>query len=372
MPNKRIYFFIGTTTELVRISPILKELKKRRMPFKIISSGQNKIHTDQLKEYVGEIKIDITLKEKGDKSSALHFALWSINVFFTALFKLRGEFKDLSIKNCHFIIFGDPISTSIGAILAKFYRLNLIHLESGDLSFDLREPFPEEICRNINIHLANVLFPPGDWAMNNLNKVHGLTKKRINTYYNTQTEVLQFSLEKKPSQNIQKLIKDFGKYYILIMHRQEHVFFRKEWTKRILKFVLKNSDPKLKCIIFDHPLSNQIISSIKPTLSPDNRKRIVTLPLLSYSDFLNLMRNAEYIASDSATNQYESYLLGKPYLALRERVEQTEGIGENVVISLGDTTIMKDFLLNYPIYQKKGITPKKKPSRIIADYLQNN
>lgn len=179
MAKRKIYFFIGTTTELVRISPILKELKKRHLKYKIISSGQNQIKTQQLADYLGPIKIDIAFPNKKNKSSAIRFLFWSIKLFFVALIKLRTEFKGLNKQNSHFVIFGDPVSTSIGAIIAKIYGLNLIHLESGDLSFDLKEPFPEEICRHINIHLADALFPPSDWAMDNLAKIPGLTKQRI-------------------------------------------------------------------------------------------------------------------------------------------------------------------------------------------------
>lgn len=368
--QKKIYFFIGTTTELVRISPVIKELKKRNLTYKIISSGQNKIHTEQLKDYLGDIQIDISFSEKSSQSSLFFFIIWSVKVFFTALIRLRREFKGLNKKTCHFIIFGDPISTSIGAILAKIYGLNLVHLESGDLSFDLTEPFPEEICRNINIRLADVLFPPGDWAMSNLKKVRGITDHRINTYYNTQTEVFTWALNTKPTKKITELIKSLGKYYILIMHRQEHVFFRKNWTKGMLKFILKNSNSDLECVMFDHPLSKQIISSIQPELTQKEKKRIHTLNMLTYPEFLYLMKHAEYIASDSATNQYEAFLLGKPYLALREKVEQSEGIGENVVLSKGDKRIMQKFLSSYNAYSREKIEPQKRPSDIIVDYLE--
>jgi UDP-N-acetylglucosamine 2-epimerase (non-hydrolysing) len=369
--RKHIYFFVGTTTELVRVTPIIKELKKRHIPYKIIASGQNKIHLDHIRHYVKDIQIDLLLKEKGNKSSIFRFVTWSFLAFFIGMFKLRKEFRGLNKNNSHFIIYGDPVSTSIGAIIAKMYNLHIVHVESGDFSFDLREPFPEEVCRNINVWLADVLFPPSSWAINNLKK-KGVTKKIINTYYNMQLEVFQQSIKTKPSKALQKTLKQLDNYYILIMHRQEHVFFKKDWTARMLKFIIENSPKDVKCVMFDHPLSMQIVESIKPQLSKKLAKNITTLPLLSYSDFLHFMKNSEYLASDSATNQYETYMIGKPYLSLRDKTEQIEGINENVVLAKGDESIMQEFLLNYKRYKRKRVIPQKVPSKIIVDYLEKH
>lgn len=366
--HKKIFFFIGTTTELVRIAPILKELKKRNVDFKIIASGQNKIYLNHVSLYVRDLQIDILLKEKGNKSSAFHFFLWSVRTFFMGCFVLRKEFRGLNKSNSRFIIFGDPISTTIGAMIAKIYGLCIVHIESGDFSFDLREPFPEEVCRNINVMLADVLFPPSTWALTNLKKKK-INKKAINTYYNTQLEVFQWAIKEKPSEKVKGLIKKLDKYYILIMHRQEHVFFRKDWTRTILKLVIENSHANLRCVMFDHPLSKEIVEEIKPTLTKHVQKSIITLPLISYSDFLYLLKKSEYLASDSATNQYETFLLGKPYLALREKTEQLEGLNQNVVLSKGDANIIKSFLKNYKKYKRKAIKPTKKPSTIIVNYL---
>lgn len=357
----KIYFFIGTTAELIRISPIIKELKKRRIRFKIITSGQVKIHFEDMAGYVKNLKPDIAFKEKAKKSSMLHFSLWAIKTFFTALIRLRKEFKGLDKNKSYFVICGDPVSTSIGALIASIYGLKIVHIESGDLSFNLLEPFPEEICRNINLFLADILFPPSQWANDNLKRIH---KLKVNTYYNTLLEGFNWALRKKtPEAGFVK----GKKYYILIMHRQEHVFFRKDWARETLRLVIENANPDLTCVLFNYPITVKIVNTLN--INPATKSKILISSPLPYSSFLNLMKNSEFITTDGATNQYEAYLMGKPCLILRDYTEQIEGIGKNVVLYKSNEQTLKMFLQNYKKFKFKPITSKIRPSKIIVDYL---
>jgi len=52
MQEKKIYFFIGTTAELIKIAPIIRELEKRKKSFTIIDSGQNKTRFEDLNGFI--------------------------------------------------------------------------------------------------------------------------------------------------------------------------------------------------------------------------------------------------------------------------------------------------------------------------------
>ena len=86
---------------------------------------------------------------------------------------------------------------------------------------------------------------------------------------------------------------------------------------------------------------------------------------------MKLMKGAQFMASDSAFNQLESYLMGLPYLALRDHTEQIEGLDRNVVLAKNSESIMKQFLNNYRQYRTKPISDTSKPSRIIVNFLMN-
>ncbi|QQS38613.1 UDP-N-acetylglucosamine 2-epimerase [Candidatus Woesebacteria bacterium] len=351
-------FMVGTTAELIRVAPILIELKKRNQKYKIILSGQNNVRVKEVEKYTGQLETTLLIN-KSTKPSVFRFGIWAVKAFILGLDILHKE-KMQARKNINLIIYGDPVTTTIGAIIAKILHIKIIHIESGDLSKNLKEPFPEEICRNINIRLADVLFPPSTWATNNLKNIH---KPKINTHFNTLLE--GFNWYKK--QTIQKNVIPKQKYYILILHRQEHVIFRKNWSKKIIKTVIDNSEKKLVCVLFNHPITVKIIKS----LDMEN-KNIKIMPLINYSTFIKLMEKAEYIATDGATNQFEAYLMGKPCLLLREHTEQIEGLNENVVLSKGDTGIINDFLTDYKKRRRKPVKTNIKPSEIIVNYLLKN
>ncbi len=363
MKNKQIYFFIGTTAEFIKLAPVIKELKKRKINFKIITSGQSKILFEELTDYLGPMKADIAFNVKTYQLSILHFAIWTIRTFLLCLFSLHKEFKGLNNSNCYFIVHGDTISSLLGSIIAKVYGLRLVHIESGLRSFNFLEPFPEEINRFIISHLSDIRFCQNSWALNNIKKLSGIN---INTKQNTLIESFWWAIQTKRNVNY---IKKFNKYFIVYIRRQEHIFFEKEWTKRILEFVINNSDKNLNCIFILPPLTSKFFPPKELNLNRNLGKNLCILSRLPYVDFMKLMNNAEYIATDGCTHQEEAYYMGLPFLALRNRTERIEGLKRNVVISKGNKQIIKNFLKDYRKYKTKAAILRKKPSVIIVDYL---
>lgn len=243
LKNKQIYFFLGTSAELIKLAPIIRELQVRKIKYKVISSGQNRINFEDLTGLIGLIKPDIAFKEKINRSSVFHFLFWTVKTLLISAVLLRKEFRGFKKRDLYFVIHGDTVSSSVGALIAKLYRIKLVHVESGDLSSNLFEPFPEEICRNINIRLADILFSPNKWAMGNLKDVRGV---KINTQQNTLLESFVWAIKRKL---IKKNLLKNKKYYILIMHRQENVIFKKDWSRKTLEFIVKNADPNLDCLV---------------------------------------------------------------------------------------------------------------------------
>lgn len=365
MKKKNIYFFIGTTAEFIKIAPVIKELKKRGVQFKLITAGQTKVHFEDLEKFTGKITPDIIFKEKVNKASVVHFMLWAMRTLVSAPFVLKDEFRNIDRKGTYFIIHGDTVTSIIGAFVAKMHGLKLVHIESGDLSFNLLEPFPEEICRNINIRLADIMFSPTDWAKNNLRKIPG---RKINTKQNTIIETCLWAVK---NGQLPKFAKKLGKYYILIIHRQEHVIFRKNWSRNVMETVITNANPNLSCVILKHDLTVKIIDSLWQTLPKSIREKIFLTPRIKYTDFMKLVKRSEFIATDGASNQQEVYYMGKPCLALRDHTEQIEGLGQNVILSKSNQEVIKNFLTNYKKYKRQPVTIKvaEKPSKIIVDYL---
>ncbi len=358
--KKNIYIFSGTTAEVIKLAPVIKEFQRRKIEFKMITSGQTRIRFEDLVGYIGKIKIFKSFPEKENKSSLLSFVKWFVNTFYLTMITLRSEFRGLNKENSYFIVHGDTVSSLIGAVVASIYRLKIVHIESGLRSYNFFEPFPEEICRFIIIHLADILFAPNSWAKENLRNLRGTI---INTEHNTVAESVRWALSSKSK--INPIVR--GKYYILTMHRQEHIVFRGEWTKGMIEFVINNSPSNLKCVLVMHHWTKNVLQKLN--LSKNIWKRVKVVERLPYIEFINLINNSQYYAGDGCSNQEEAYYMGKPYLALRNLTERIEGLDRNVLIGYDNRETIKSFLNNYEKYNYGAIYPKTSPSKIIVNYL---
>ena len=361
--KKNIYFFIGTTAELIKLAPVIRELQTRKIAFKIITSGQNKILFRELRKYLGPLKADIAFGEKKETSSVFWFALWAIKTFFVGLLLLRKELSGLNQDNSYFIVHGDTVSSLIGALIAYIYGLKIVHIEAGLRSFSFLEPFPEEFCRVIISYLVDIHFCPNKWCIDNLSKRRGV---KVNTSQNTLIETLDMVLQ---SRSRQEKFQRLGKYLVLVVHRQEHVVLRKTLAKRMLKSVLDNLPADLACVLIGHKLTLRFLESTGLIVEMRERKNIIILPRLPYTEFVELLIKAECLITDGGSNQEEAYFLGKPCLLLRNRTERIEGLNSNVVLSRGKEEVVRSFLKNYQRYKKEKVRFSKAPSRIIVDYL---
>lgn len=361
--QKHIYFFVGTTAEFIKLAPVIKELRSRRIKFKIITSGQNKINFKDIESFTGKIKPDIVFQEKNVKSSIPHFFVWTIRTIIKGFLIFGKEFTDKKRKSIFVIIHGDTISSLVGAVLARFYGVKLIHVEAGLRSSNWLEPLPEEIIRNIIDRISDVLFCQNDLALQNVKDVRG---DKINTFENTLSEICIWATRMK---NKEYFPKKFGKYYILFIHRQEHIYYNKNWTRNIMDLVIRSADKNLTCIVVLHALTSRFLESEKIEAFSKKNKKLILVPKLPYIDFMHLMKNAEFMATDGCTPQEEAYYMGLPFLALRNLTERIEGVGENVVISKGSDNVIKNFLGKYKKYKRKPVKVKRRPSKIIVDYL---
>jgi len=367
MSSKSIYIFIGTTAELIKLAPVIREFNRRKIEFTIIASGQNVINFDEFQPMLGKLDVIRGVTPKSNESSVWQFVIWSVRTFFSLLVWMRVGFRGLNKKNSYFIVHGDTVSSLMGALVCSIYGLKLVHIESGLRSFNFFEPFPEEICRFIISKLANIHFCPNDWCVSNLASTKG---EKINTKENTLIEVFWESMkQKKDIKIVSKMKKMKKKYYVLVSHRQEHVIFHKDRTKEIIEFVVKNARPGLFCIFVMHDLSAAFINTLEKRLDSISDHKVMLVNRLVYTDYMNLLKNAEFMVTDGGSNQEEMYYMGKPCLLLRNVTERIEGLNRNVVLSQNRKSIIKDFLTTYSRYNRVPIRMKQRPSKIIVDSL---
>lgn len=364
---KHIYFFIGTTAELIKVMPVAIELSKQRVPYRIISSGQNVLNMKELESIFGKIKIYKAFKQKksSDKTSMINFIRWSIETFVQSLVGLRKEFKKFNNQSTYLIVHGDTVSSLIGALIGKICRVRVVHVESGLRSFHFLEPFPEEICRYLISYISDIHFSPNAWALKNLKGLPGL---KVNTQKNVVVESLYKALSIVDDSQIPKPILH-KKYFMLMMHRQEHVIFNPNQSKVIFLEILNNIPKNMKCVVILHALTESFLN--KQGLMEDLRshRNVITIPRQSYPVFAKIMERCEFMISDGGSTQEEAYYLGKPCLIIRNRTERIEGLNKNAILAKGSISRIKRFMKNYRNYRRMRISPLPLPSKIVADLL---
>lgn len=366
----KIFFFIGTTAELIKLIPLIREMNKRSLRFMIISSGQNDVQFEEFADSIQNSDIVYAVTPKSKDSCLLLFFLWAVRAFISLLIGMRDTFHGLDKSNSIFIVHGDTISSVIGSFIAKIYGLKLVHVESGLRSFNFFEPFPEEISRYIISSLADVHCCPNEWAMKNLQNKGG---KKLNTYQNTLIEIYLNAIKKRSIHPlVGTLKKNNKKYFVLVVHRQEHVVFGKKKMVELISKVLDIVPSNFYCVFLAHDLSNSFIKLLSQALPLEISKRIIRISRLPYVDFIHLLENSEFVVTDGGSNQEELYYMGKPCLLLRNVTERIEGLGENVVLSKNNIGIIEEFINNYQTFQRRKISLKKRPSEIIVNFLLND
>ena len=228
------------------------------------------------------------------------------------------------------IVVGDVNSTVACALAAAKLQIRIAHVEAGLRSFDRR--MPEEVNRVLTDHLARLLFTHSEEADGNLIR-EGIPVTRICNVGNVMIDALLSSLERASQSTI---LEDLGvrtkSYALMTLHRPENVD-RPETLLDILDAV--SDVQELLPVIFPvHPRTQRCLEGIGPQRGTEFSSRFRRIDPLGYLDFLQLMRYASFVLTDSGGVQEETTFLGVPCITLRETTERpvTVRLGTNEVV----------------------------------------
>lgn len=360
--SKQFYFFVGTTAELIKLLPVMKEFTRRKLDYQLISSGQNDLANSELLGLAGK-EIDFCLHQGGLKPSTATLVSWFFRAYRHGRRRLGAMFAAGGGDDALMVVHGDTLSSVLGAWLAAHFKISLAHVEAGLRSYNFFNPFPEEINRVMVSRLADIHFCPGDWACRNLSRVRG---EKVNTGHNTLLDSLRMALEVEDNADIEG-IAGGEPFCLFILHRQENLF-----NGKTVKYVIKRMvdlSASLKCVLVMHRLTRAVLEKFDLMDTLRANPGIVLLPRQPYVSFVHLLQRSRFIVTDGGSNQEEAYYLGKPCLLLRKRTERREGLGENVVLSQINPDTVERFLADPGLYRRSPLAPATSPSRIIVDRL---
>jgi len=325
--RRTVLFIFGTRPEAIKLCPLL--LKLRSFPdlysTKVCVTGQHRGMLDQvLAAFAATPDYDLNVMTPGQT------LFQSTARIIQALEQPFAASKpDLAVVQ------GDTTTTLCGALAAFYSGVPVAHVEAGLRTGDLRQPFPEELNRLLTARMTWLHFAATSWAADNLRR-EGISE-RVWITGNTGIDAVLHVRDRLERGELQASGSGFdhpGKRLILVTaHRRESFG---EGFGRICQALAAIADRDDVHIVYPvHPNPN-----VQGVVNERQRSHphITLIKPMDYVPFVDLMRRAYLILTDSGGIQEEGPSLGKPVLVLREKTERPEAVEAGTVKLVGTDT----------------------------------
>jgi UDP-N-acetylglucosamine 2-epimerase (non-hydrolysing) len=322
----RLLFIFGTRPEAIKLAPVIRHMKFRPKDFcvRVCVTAQHRGMLDQvLKAFdiTPDSDLDIMLPGQTLYQSTSRIIAGLEPV-------LAGERPDMVLVQ------GDTTTTLCGALAAFYAGVPVGHVEAGLRTGNMRHPFPEEMNRVLTTRLTTLHFASTAWAADNL-RAEGITEDKIFVTGNTAIDSVLHVKEALESGNLEGLDNsiplDSGKKLILVTaHRRESFG---EGLEQICAAILRLAEREDLQIVFPVHPNPKVTTPVRRLLG--KHPRIILTDPLSYVPFVDLMRRADILLTDSGGIQEEGPSLGKPVLVMRLTTERPEGVKAGVAFLVG-------------------------------------
>ena len=323
----KIAVILGTRPEIIKMSPIIRELEKESITYFILHTNQHysyhmsEIFFRQLDLPEPKYNLRVGSGTHAEETGKMLIGIEKV---------LRNENPDLVLVQ------GDTNSALAGALSAAKLTIEVGHVEAGLRSYDRQ--MPEEINRTLIDHLSAYLFAPTNKAKENLLR-EGIREDSIFVTGNTIVDAVYQNLNLARNCNIiEKLEINSDEYFLLTLHRQENVDRELRLRKifRGLELIIKEFDYPIIYPI--HPRAYKMLKRFNIKIN-DN---IHLIKPLDYLSFLKLESNAKLILTDSGGVQEEACILKVPCVTLRYNTERPETVevGANIIAGVEPNSIV--------------------------------
>ncbi|MBC8262836.1 MAG: UDP-N-acetylglucosamine 2-epimerase (non-hydrolyzing) [Anaerolineales bacterium] len=315
-----VLLIFGTRPEAIKLAPVIRELRTHPGTKPVVCvTAQHRQMLDQVLSLF-KIQPDYDLNVMQVNQSLFDITGQGLSKIEMVL---RNERPDLVLVQ------GDTTTAFVGALASFYQKIPVGHVEAGLRTYNKYSPFPEEMNRVLIDHLADLCFVPTEKAQQNLLR-EGVTKDRIFVTGNSVVDALLWVMQRLPSPIPPELESLLGRgsklsnhrLILVTGHRRESFGEGLENICRALCEIVKgNNDVE---IVYSVHLNPNVREPVFRILS--NVPRIHLIEPLGYLPFVQLMRLAYLILTDSGGIQEEVPTLGKPVLVMRNVTERPEGI----------------------------------------------
>ena len=302
----------GTRPEAVKLAPVVLILKKSHefLPI-VVVTGQHRELLDQVTQLFG-ITPDIDLDIMRPEQSLVDIVTRGLAGLHRVLDEVHPDMV---------LVQGDAHSAFIGALAAYYHRIPIGHVEAGLRTHDKYQPFPEELNRRMTSALADVHFAPTPRAKSNLLR-EGIPPEAIFVTGNTVIDALVHVRALADVPPVPGVPVTAHRLLLVTTHRRENWGEPLRETYLALRELLDRF-ADLEVVFSVHP--NPAVRRIaEDALREHPRAHLIQPP--PYASWIQLMRRAYFILTDSGGIQEEAVALGRPVLVLRRLTERPEGV----------------------------------------------
>ena len=324
-PAPTVLVIFGTRPEAIKLCPLVHALRAREpeVRVRVCVTAQHREMLDQVLAAF-DVKPDHDLDLMRPNQTPAEASARML----TGLDPILAREKPALV-----VVQGDTTTTLFGALSAFYRRVPVAHVEAGLRTHDLSQPFPEELNRVLTGRIATLHFAATEGAAANLRR-EGVDPAAITVTGNTGIDAVLHVRDGLESGRLKGRewpeLDGPGKMILVTAHRRESFG---EGFERICEAVLRLSERAGVRIVFPvHPNPN-VRGPVERRLR--GRANIVLVEPLDYVPFVDLMRRAFLIVTDSGGIQEEAPSLGKPVLVLREKTERPEAVEAGTVRLVG-------------------------------------
>ena len=323
---KDLAIILGIRPDVIRASKILKLLEdQNEIEFDFIWSGQH--YSENMKDtFFNQLNVlkpnyEFEVNKNSDAT-----------IVASTIENLYNHFENHKYKAAVFL--GDT-NTVMGSIAAAQHNIPIVHIEGCMSSYDWR--MPEEKYRTVIDHLSDRIYAYLDnYKLQGLNE--GISENVIKVTGNPIVDIINENLNFLTLvQNIYDKVLDLieKKFVLVTCHRRENILNPQSF-ENIMNLLnnIENTN-----VIFPMGYKTQEI------LRESNYKlgnHIKVIDPIGYLEFMYLLKNSEFVATDSGTVVEEACILNVPSIQMRYSTERPEVYDVKASVKF-DPTVNDDY-----------------------------
>lgn len=323
----KVMVIFGTRPEAIKLFPVINALKARdNILCEVLVSAQHRQMLDQVLSISGIAPdYDLDVMQPGQTLDALT----------ARLLEGIGGVLDVA-KPDRVVVQGDTATAMVGALAAYYRKIPVSHVEAGLRSYDIYQPWPEEVNRKIIGTIADQHFAPTAVSADALRR-EAIPDANIYITGNSVIDALYWvteQIEKSPNLAAQLApleARFAGKRIIgITTHRRENFGGGMQNIAEAIKAIAARDD--VACIFPVHMNPN-----VRAVMDAElgNMDNVAMIEPLDYPHFARLLSISHIMLTDSGGVQEEAPALGKPVLVMRETTERPEGVAAGTAKLIG-------------------------------------